>query len=77
MKPGREKLSITNRSTQSISFLTFITNYNQFKMLEKEILNKELRKGEKSNFVIGFNRKIFLSNLHTKYSKTKKAESKS
>lgn len=36
---------------------------------KKEILVKELIKGEKSGFVEDFNRETFLNNLHKKYSK--------
>lgn len=36
---------------------------------KKEILIKELKKGENSGFVDNFNREIFLDKLHKKYSK--------
>ncbi|MBZ4192601.1 type II toxin-antitoxin system ParD family antitoxin [Niabella beijingensis] len=34
---------------------------------KKNELVKELKKGERSGFVKGFNRKIFLNNLHQKH----------
>lgn len=36
---------------------------------KKEMLIKELKKGEKSGFVENFNREKFLDDLHKKYSK--------
>jgi antitoxin ParD1/3/4 len=42
--------------------------FEQEETKKKELI-KELIKGEKSGFVKDFNRKSFLDNLHTKYSK--------
>ena len=42
--------------------------FEQEETKKKELI-KELIKGEKSGFVNDFNRKSFLDNLHTKYSK--------